>query len=732
VREAETLPAGRTPIYVGESKATRMMGLISYQFQLQESLVLVTKDSVVLIGRDDPDTGPITYEKDGVWPGFRLRSVYYRLGTLYAAYDFLETYCGVRWYMVTDVGRVVPKLKTLALSPDRRRFKPWTSLRQIGWGTWGTPGDLGKVDLYGKRRYKRWAPRRELNLHRLRMRGACEPFGVNHSVHDYSKRFGKEHPDWFVDDNPGPGMQLRYDKPEVIKQVAADAMDYFALPFELRRFGAKMTHASRLGAGDFFPVMPLDNRHYGEKTNPPLQLERRGRGFGTGTYSNYVFTWVNNVAKLVAAKYPGGCISTCAYAGMFEPPEFDMEPNVAVCVCMADGWREGGYGLEMLHAWRERVSRLYTWEYYYANRRFPIIRPRLVAHYITKQLYPMRVEGMFMEIGDESPVLYHLDYYVTMRLLYDGRQDVEKILAEYFQLFYGPAAAPMTRFWNMLEEMTAKTRGAPRSRTWIVAAADGRLEALENSLAEAERIAKEEPYAARVRLLRVAGLDMIMERTKFNREVAAAGRPNLKVPAAAKPPAVDGKLDDAAWKGAAATPPFVTMLNKPQDVKTIGLVTRDDKCLYIAFRCEEPSMDKLNLHQTRTSSAICTDDSIEINVDMDPETEDYLQVMVNANGLTWWWWRKKHAPQELPDLGIQAAAAKGQKEWTVEVAIPFAKITGQPPKAGQTWGLNVMRNRIGKGQGFKRFDERKWACWSPPFALSWHIRERFGTVTFTE
>jgi len=729
-REPQKPPKGFIPIYIGENAATRSMGLASQKFKIQESLVRVTEKSIVLIGRDDSDTGAVSYEKNGAWPGFNLVKPFYRLGTLNAAYDFLEKFCGVRWYMVTDLGRVVPKNKNLILEPIERRFESWTSYRILGRGSWGTPGDLGKVDLYGKRRYKKWAPARDMILHALRSRRGGEPFGVNHSVYGYDKRFGKKHPDWFVDSNPGRDVQLRFDNPEVIAQVISDAKNYFALPFSKRRFGAPQIHASRVAGGDFFPVMPLDNRSYGDKPNPPLQLERQGRGFGSGVYSNYVFTWVNNVANGIIKDYPDAWISTCAYAGMFEPPDFNMAPNVAVVAAMADGWTPGGYGLEILKAWRKRVSRLYTWEYYYANNRFPKIRPHKVARYITNVLYPMRIDGMFMEMGDVNAVLYHLDHYVTTRLLVDGALDVEELLDEYYSLFYGPAAGPMKRFWNLLEEMNMKVGKTRAGKSWVTAAAEGRLEGLEKHLDEAQRLAPAEPFASRLKLMRIAGLDMIKERVAFYREIVAAGTPHLDISRTPKAPVIDGKLNDEAWKRASVTPPFVTMLNKPQDVKTVAMVTYDAKNIYIAFRCEEPFMKKMKLHHTKPSSAICTDESIEVNIDMDRSTDDYLQIMVSAKGITWWWWRKKFRPQELPDLGIKAAAVMGNKEWTCELAIPFAKINNATPKAKETWGINLMRNRGLKDAGFKRFDERRWACWSPPFAWSWHIKDRFGTMTF--
>lgn len=58
----------------------------------------------------------VTYERNGAWPGFNTLKPFYRLGTLYAVYDFLEDLCGIRWYMVTDIGTCIPKRNSLACS----------------------------------------------------------------------------------------------------------------------------------------------------------------------------------------------------------------------------------------------------------------------------------------------------------------------------------------------------------------------------------------------------------------------------------------------------------------------------------------------------------------------------------------------------------------------------------------------------------------------------------------
>lgn len=729
VSEGTDLVEDVTPIYIGESRHTRRMGLVSYRFPPQHWLVKVTEEHIVLIGRDDPDFGPVDYENFGTWRGFNANEPFYRVGSLYAVYDFLEDFCDVRWYMVGEIGRVTPERDTLTVAPTRRPGHTWTSYRRLGQARWGPPGDAGEVDLRGIRRYSQWTERRDTNLHVLRSRLACEPFGVNHSINDYYERFGESNPEWFVHGNPTPRQQLRFHLDEVVEQIADDAKAYFELPFAERRHGADLSHAGSRGAGDFFPVVPLDNRNYSEDADPPTQPERQGDGFGSGVYSNYIFNWVNRVAERVAEVYPAGGISTIAYAGMFQPPDFDMAPNVAVMVCMVDDWTDDGYGMAVLREWRERVSRLYTWEYHYASHRFPAVRPRRVADYI-ERLRAMGIEGMFMEKGDRAASIYHLDHYVESRMLTDSEADVEHILDEYFERFYGPAAEPMATYWNTVEQMYDLSRDTERVRSWIVAAEDGRLDTLRQSIAEAEAaVDGRQPYADRLEAVRMGMLELIETETEEARYKLAQENPRMTIPRLSSPPTIDGRIDESAWNEANETPPFVTMMNNEVDVRTVAKLGYDEEHLYIAVRCEEPRIEHMRLDQTQPVSAICTDESIEVNINMDPETRDYVQVMVSAQDLLWAWWRVKHSSHDTPDLGLKAATHIGEDEWTVELAVPWEHIVSAPPEPGDAWRLNVMRNRFAQ-EDRRRFDERIWTAWSPPFAWSWHVRERFGHVTF--
>jgi len=741
VRENEAADDELDPIYVGDGATVRKMGLSNEDFKTQGYLVKVSSDSAVLVGHDYPDYGKITYEKNGGWPEIDPRSPKFQVGTLYAVYDFLERVCGVRWYMVTDLGTVCPSTRTLAAEPTEWRARPWTTMRLIGHGSWAKPGSFGKPDLMGYVRNRNTASARDCMLYRLRMRYNGSSFTPRaHSLHNYYKIYGKKHPDWFVGSAPGRNVQLRYWKDEVVAEVAKNIIDYFSMPWD-RRLTLKRDAKYAGGQGDVFAIGPHDNRIFGPDCQPPEQPERTG-GFADGRYSNYWFSFVNRVARQVKEAHPDKWIASPAYASHFEPPESDMEPNVGVCMANTEGWEVDSYGMRNLEAWSRKVKRLFVYDYWYSKGRFPQVRPHAVAAYITR-CRELKVEGLHMEmISNSNAALYHLDYYVSMRLLFDTNAEAAGILDEYYRLFYGPAEVPMRDFWTAMADYREKVASLGiRDKFWYVISMTRIVDRLDAHLDKAAALAQEEPYSSRVQVIRTGVLDMMRDRIAFARIVENTPVPVLEVKKTGQAPVLDGKLDDAVWAQTPAAPSFcrqkgghgwrtpVTERVMEPCPDTIAKVAWDGGNLYLGLLFRDDRMDRLTLNQKHSSSGICLDDSLELAIDPGRRLNkrDYVHVMMNANDVFWLQWTRYGWCKPVPvDLRIRGKAWCGEDRWTAEVVVPLtADLTdGLPPKPGDEWGLNMMRNRTtGKNRAF----------WAQAFRRGgFHVLHRFGILRFTD
>ena len=84
-------------ILVGESAATQALGLTNDDFGPQEYLISLRPNLLVLMGRDQDDRQPFDYANHQTYA-----DVFDAQATCYAVYDFLERFCGVRWYLPLD------------------------------------------------------------------------------------------------------------------------------------------------------------------------------------------------------------------------------------------------------------------------------------------------------------------------------------------------------------------------------------------------------------------------------------------------------------------------------------------------------------------------------------------------------------------------------------------------------------------------------------------------------
>jgi len=118
-------------ILIGESKYTKEMGFKNSDFEKQEYMLKTFPGRLVLMGHDGEEFGPVDYEGSGLWNGWGNDGWYTKpVGTCYAVHDFLSKICGVRWYMPTELGEVVPENKTLSVREIDIRRKPHMQYRE--------------------------------------------------------------------------------------------------------------------------------------------------------------------------------------------------------------------------------------------------------------------------------------------------------------------------------------------------------------------------------------------------------------------------------------------------------------------------------------------------------------------------------------------------------------------------------------------------------------------------
>jgi hypothetical protein len=373
-------------------------------------------------------------------------------GTLYAVYDLLERYCDVRWYAPGKIGLVCPKTPTLAVRARDLERAPAMIHRTIAGAAIYLPGPPETV------------PSRDVQVWKLRMRMGGQPFGVCHSFYGYYDRYLKQHPEWFAQGYKGQPPQMCYTNPEFIRQVVQDARDYF---------DGKGAKAGATAAGDCFGLVPMDNMSWCKCPRCQAELnkaEEKNPQFNNGKASDYVFNFVNQVAREVRKTHPGKRIGALAYSDYaYYPEKSGVEPNVVVQMCLhtRNWWCPSmeANDRKVLREWREHDPQrpLYLWLYYCfpaLNAHFGNFRyfPGYFAHAVVPQMklyHDAKIDGIFLENSSEcgeSYLMDQLEFYVTFKLADDPTLDGNRLIDEFFARYYGAAGAPMKELYCAIEK----------------------------------------------------------------------------------------------------------------------------------------------------------------------------------------------------------------------------------------------------------------------------------------
>jgi hypothetical protein len=224
---------------------------------------------------------------------------------------------------------------------------------------------------------------------------------------------------------------------------------------------------------------------------------------------------------------------------------------------------------------------------------------------------------------------------------------------------------------------------------------------------------------------------------------------------------VDGKLDEAAWRAAPWSDPFIDIEGHQRPrFSTRAKMLWDDEFFYFAAEMEEPDVWAT---LTERDSVIFHDNDFEIFIDPDGDTHAYFELEVNALGTAWDLMLVQPYRDGGPAIhawdiagllvGVDVRGTinrPGDRDdgWTVEIAVPWTVLReGAPgrtaPRPGDQWRVNFSRVEwqvdVRDGAYAKRLDattrkplpEDNWV-WSPQGAIDMHMPERWGTVQFAD
>jgi hypothetical protein len=172
---------------------------------------------------------------------------------------------------------------------------------------------------------------------------------------------------------------------------------------------------------------------------------------------------------------------------------------------------------------------------------------------------------------------------------------------------------------------------------------------------------------------------------------------SYEVHPAASPIALDGRLDEAAWRQAS---PILLRYeyfpgdNSPAPVETTCFVTYDRDRLYVGCRALEPDIAALRANLA-DRDAPREDDTVGFLIDPFNDGRRAFQFRVNARGVQMdafnndvdddedWSW----------DAIWDARVLVGDDGYTAEIGVPFSSLRFPRTAAAQTWGFMAVRDR---------------------------------------
>jgi len=610
---------------------------------------------------------------------------------------------GVRWYMPGEIGEILPQMDSIPLPKINQTVHPDFPMRIL--------------------QFRPSVDGREVMMWGFRL-GVRRPYGrqAAHGLRDMTdnEHTMTNHPEWFA----LYGDQ-RHNRPDIKNNQLCYSNE--GLFREAVRFAqTQFDHYDM----DVVSMMPPDG--YTAICQCELCEGKESPELGPrGTLSNYIWDFVNRIAKEIAKTHPGKKISNCAYGVYTEPPSNinKLEPNVQVII--VGGRRPKDPDQENIRRIREAwatktdnpVEIFENYPFTARNFYLPVFNPTVLGDGINATKGISRGEDVWlsMDFSEKAAGLNHFMVYFTARMYWGGKdQDIHALFDEYVDRFYGPAAGPMRDFFTFCDEH------------WAVMDQDAAKASQALDLFEqAKQMAEKESIYGR----RLALLDNYLERLRTRLTVLSQKRG--PVPSVRKvggdpisPIVVDGRLDDLPWQKIPTSSTGMFKENQtgePPVLPTSFMVEWRNRTLYLAIRCEENPGELINIATRKNEDpALWYGDTIEILLETDRHS--YYQIAVNPAGAIIDMDRGMDKANRLRwSSQAEVATHIDDDHWIVEIGIPvtqdendpYHRVIGNQPTLDLPWHINLCRQRV-------RESSKEHSAFAPTGTKGFHVPTKFA------
>lgn len=732
------LSKNKNAIIVGENKYASELGVTAQGLKEDGYRIETKENALIILGRDsrNPDiTLQMSHMRDTTNPRFNPDAILGCTGTLYGVYGFLEE-LGIRWFYPGQFGEIVPTERNIVINNMEIRKEPFFKHRAV----WSARWPYTKEDT-------RWE--RQIGFGP----GEVMPDLTCHYFTSWKEKYQKSHPEYFAVNGKTKNFNhICFNNSAARERMLQDIREFF------------ISHPDPIK----YPYFCLShNDGYIRSCDCELCKTKYISDNGAlGTDSQIVVETAIYLAEKIKKEFPDRGILIAAYNNYLRPPQniARLPDNVAVWIAHASClhyWSEDTKESmrEIIEGWQKlKPKELFFGEYYDCDARNTLGVPMLAPHFIAQDIAYLKtrsektspISGGLIFSVNFNPFepqqnqgrlwWFGLNYYVTAKLQWDPTLDVDKLLEDYFNKFYGPAALPIKKYFDKTENTWATgdhgtrnlygSKKLPASwsyrkqekfysfvkQPWEKLFTREVMAELAKYLDEAEQLAKNEPYKERVAFLKKGFAYMQQCSEKEMQKKKAPSVPEIIIPEAVKGFSFDDDKDYEQY-GKKAT--LNSTAGKALTYGTNAYLLYDKDYLYIDFICAKASSEKCKAVKTNRDSPVWEDESLEIFITCDGTRENFYHIVVNTKGISADIDDDDNFSWD-PALKISTVEENGQ--WKARIGIPFASFKKQP-EAGDVWYFNLCRNRYtGENAEYQSLF---------PTGKSYHNPSAFGKLIFS-
>jgi hypothetical protein len=674
--------SGRMALILGDNTFSRQAGISVTDLPTEAFHIRRVDDRVFLCGEDSTTL-----------------SVRDARGTLTAVYDFLERFCGVRFYFPGEYGTIIPQQAGLFLPKtieilDRPDFieRSWLHYNYVS-----------KSKLY------EGAPKEFTTLERLRLRYSTLAIMSNAiPSYDLIGRFGKSHPEYFAQMPDGSRYFQRSSRhnthlcfESAVREVIYQDVKAFLSGRDPASRGLKSWAKGAFGYAPYLVTLCPDDSFYPCHCEKCSQIVNPDLAYSSDKQklSNYIWQFTADIANRLKKENVPGYVIQLAYSPYNLTPAVAIPDNVLIAIAVFPGitrpdnprmavteaavapWIKVADGRLFFRAWTGKLLRMIPG--------IPLLQHNHIGPYFSR--HKGHYLGCFMDEATDYALSRHLNVYVFSRLAWNNDVDTEAVISEYFQLMFGEAASEIRHVYDELERLwdSEVVRGVQ----------DGPLGAvykLADTISlwtDIYSIKKMEELNACFDRAEMITSGMEKRRVQFIRR-------NLFGPLQAE--SDHFRVNQQIGQNWSLRPGQTVWLRphrgEMNEVQTQVTFSESSDSFIFDFDCQEPDMDKIKAMATqRDDLEIYKDSDVEILIRPSDKSGRYYQFAANANGaLADWAWEKNNpdAPGILWNSTATAKAETSSSGWKVLLTIPKDILEGSEASGIQ---VNLGRHRALNG-----------------------------------